>query len=57
MEKFRQAVSWHYHGEDLDSIRNELGYKGSMEEVIRLSNFFWKMKINHDEVYGWANAK
>lgn len=52
---FKQAVSWAYHSEDEDSIRDELGYDGDMEIVNEIVALLTKLGADYDTVHEWSN--
>lgn len=54
IRKFKQAVSWVYHSEDEESIRNELGYYGSMEQVYAVVALLNKLGAEFDTVHEWS---
>lgn len=51
---FKQAVSWAYHGEEEDSIRDELGYNGDMEIVNEIVSLLNTVKADYDTVTDWS---
>ena len=55
IRKFKQAVSWAYHSENEDAIRNELGYYGSMEQVYAVVALLNKLGAEFDTVHEWSN--
>ena len=54
IRKFKQAVSWAYHSENEDAIRNELGYYGSMEQVYAVVALLNKLGAEFDTVHEWS---
>lgn len=54
ISKFKQAVSWVYHSEDEEAIRNELGYYGSMEQVYAVVTLLQKLGADYDTVNEWS---
>lgn len=54
--KFKEAVSWAFHSEDEDAIRNELGYDGDMETVYVVVALLNKLKADYDEVHYWSES-
>ena len=55
IRKLKQAVSWAYHSENEDAIRNELGYYGSMEQVYAVVALLNKLGAEFDTVHEWSN--
>lgn len=59
-DKFKQAISWAYHSEPDDEIRNSLGYKGDLETVkavVELLNELGKAKQtkeHFDIIHHWS---
>lgn len=53
-DKFKQAVSWAYHSEDEDTIRNELGYDGDMEPVYAVVALLQKLAADYDTIHEWS---
>ena len=56
-EKFRQAVSWAYHSEQDDEIRNTLGYTGDLETVKAVVELLNELEANHDIIHDWSLKK
>jgi hypothetical protein len=54
--KFKQSVSWAYHSEDEDAIRNELGYDGNMEQVYAVVKLLAKLGADYDTVDEWSKS-
>lgn len=51
---FKRAVSWAFHSETEEAIRNELGYQGDMDDVLAVVNLLNKAKIDYDDVHAWS---
>lgn len=51
---FKEAVSWVFHSETKEAIRNELGYQGDMDDVLAVVNLLNKPTIDYDDVHAWS---
>lgn len=51
---FKKAVSWAYHSEDEDAIRDELGYDGDMEIVNEMVALLKKLDADYNTVHEWS---
>lgn len=51
---FKKAISWAFHSEDEESIRNELGYSGDMNQVNEIVALLKKLNADYDVVHEWA---
>lgn len=51
---FKQAISWAFHSETEDAIRNELGYDGDMEPVYAVVALLNKLSADYDTVHEWS---
>lgn len=51
---FKKAISWAFHSETEDAIRNELGYDGDMEIVNEIVSLLNIVKADYDTVHEWS---
>ena len=56
MTTFKKAVSWAYHGETEEEIRNDLGYVGDLTPVYEAANLLKILGADHDTVNEWSTA-
>jgi hypothetical protein len=54
MTTFKKAVSWAYHSEPDDEIRNTLGYTGDLAQVRDVAALLKSLRADHDTVNEWA---
>jgi len=54
MTTFKKAVSWSYHGEPDDEIRNTLGYTDDLAQVREVVDLLKSLRADHDTVNEWA---
>jgi hypothetical protein len=51
---FKQAISWSFHSETKDAIRDELGYNGDMKIVNEIVSLLNSINADYDTVYEWS---
>ena len=51
---FKQAISWAFHSETEDAIRDELGYNGDMEIVNEIVSLLKTLKADYNTVHEWS---
>ena len=56
MTTFKKAVSWAYHGETEEEIRNDLGYVGDLTPVYEVAYLLKTLGADHDTVNAWSTA-
>ena len=57
MTIFKKAVSWAYHGEPDDEIRNTLGYTADLTQVREVVDLLKKLRADHDTVKAQVGVK
>ena len=53
---FKNAVSWKFHGESNETIREDLGYTGDLKDVQSVSESLSRQGFSFDDVYEWAHS-
>lgn len=53
---FKKAVSWTFHSETDESIRDELGYEGNFTDVFNVYVVLRENNFSCDEVYEWSKS-
>ena len=55
--KFCEAVSWAFHSEPEDTIRNDLKYSGDMQDIYSIVRLLNQLGADYDKVYEWAKQE